>query len=69
MQNLRDLELKVRRLDPRDVKRASADIVDSVGSALEDIEIGFAMVLGIRREKPGALASEPVLRVVTLMNS
>jgi ElaB/YqjD/DUF883 family membrane-anchored ribosome-binding protein len=35
--NLRDLETRFRRLDPRDARRASADVADSVGSALEDI--------------------------------
>lgn len=41
MRNLRDLEATVRRLDPRDASRASADVADSIGTALEDIADRF----------------------------
>ena len=37
MRNLRDLETRIRRLDPLDATRASADVADSVGTALEGI--------------------------------
>lgn len=37
MQTLRNLESKVRRLDPRDAARASNDVVESIGSALEEM--------------------------------
>ena len=37
MRNLRDLEAEVRRLQPRDASRASAEVADSVGAALEDV--------------------------------
>jgi ElaB/YqjD/DUF883 family membrane-anchored ribosome-binding protein len=41
MRNLRDLETRIRYLDPRDATRASADVTESVGTALEDIAERF----------------------------
>jgi ElaB/YqjD/DUF883 family membrane-anchored ribosome-binding protein len=41
MRNMRGLETRVRRFDPRDAPRASADVADSVGTALEDIAERF----------------------------
>ena len=41
MRNLRDLETRIRRLDPRDATRVSVDVADSVGTALEDITDRF----------------------------
>jgi len=41
MRNLRDLETRIRHLEPRDATRASADVTDSVGTALEDIADRF----------------------------
>ena len=37
MRNLRDLETRIRHLDIRDATRASADVANSAGTALEDI--------------------------------
>ena len=41
MRNLRDLETRIRHLDPRDATRVSVDVADSVGAALEDITDRF----------------------------
>jgi ElaB/YqjD/DUF883 family membrane-anchored ribosome-binding protein len=37
MRNLRDLEIRIRHLDPRDATRASAEVAESVGTALENV--------------------------------
>jgi ElaB/YqjD/DUF883 family membrane-anchored ribosome-binding protein len=37
VRNLRGLEARIRSLDPRDATRASAEVAESVGTALEDI--------------------------------
>lgn len=55
VQNLRDLESRVRRLDPRDATRASDDFLHSVGSVLEDIADRFRAGSGYATKEAGRL--------------
>jgi ElaB/YqjD/DUF883 family membrane-anchored ribosome-binding protein len=55
MQSLRDLESKVRHLDPGDASRASTDIVESVGTALEEIADRFRNGAGYATREAGRI--------------
>jgi ElaB/YqjD/DUF883 family membrane-anchored ribosome-binding protein len=56
MKNLRDLEVRVLRLNPRDAAWASADVTDSVGTALEDIADRFRSGVGYAAKEGAHLA-------------
>jgi hypothetical protein len=55
MRNLRDLETRIRHLDPRDAIRASADVAESVGTALEDIAERFRNGAGYAAREAGRM--------------
>jgi ElaB/YqjD/DUF883 family membrane-anchored ribosome-binding protein len=57
MRNLRDLEARIRRVDPREATRASAEIAESVGTALEDIAERFRNGAGYAAKEAGRLGS------------